>query len=408
MKSIHIALMLCSVTVLAFTACDQEQKTDDPVFDYNLKSAKVISTNNQFGLELLKEVNARAEEANWMISPASVSIALGMAYNGAESTTMDAFEQVLNYEGLTRQEVNEITEELIAVLVANSEGNLLEIANSLWYRNGFPVKEDFINLNKNYYGAEVKELDFAQAGAVKTINDWVSAKTHGKIDKIIEKLEPEMMMVLINAIYFNCVWETKFDKDDTHQGPFYTESGSSFGQVDLMTVKSSFDVAFTEAYSAVEMPYKKGKYSMYLFLPADGQTVDGLIDMLDGREWEDWLEGFSEREEFTVTMPKFKFEFERSLKEDLMTMGLEVAFSDDADFSGISDIDLLIGDVIHKTYIDVNEEGTEAAAVTGIIFELTSVGPANQIVFDRPFLFAITENSSNSILFMGKLSEPAY
>ena len=130
--------------------------------------------------------------------------------------------------------------------------------------------------------------------------------------------------------------------------------------------------------------------------------------MLDGKTWNAWLEEFAERQKFTVTMPKFKFEYERSLAEDLKSMGLEVAFTDMADFSGISPVDLLISDVIHKTYIDVNEEGTEAAAVTAIVFETTSIGPANGIRLDRPYLFAITENSSKSILFMGKVSEPSY
>ena len=167
---------------------------------------------------------------NVMISPASVSIALGMAYNGAETTTRDAFEEVLNYEGLTREEVNEITRELIHVLVTNVQGNLLEIANSLWYNQGFPVKEDFISLNSHYYAAEVQELDFGSADAVNTINDWVSEHTHGKIDEIIDAIDPAVMMILINAIYFNCVWEIEFDPEDTYQAPFYREDGAILGR----------------------------------------------------------------------------------------------------------------------------------------------------------------------------------
>ncbi len=147
---------------------------------------------------------------------------------------------------------------------------------------------------------------------------------------------------------------------------------------------------------------------MFLFLPEEGSSVDELAAGLDGDTWNSWLEQFSEREDFTVSMPKFKFEYERSLREALMDMGLEIAFTEQADFSGISSIDLLISEVIHKTYIDVNEEGTEAAAVTAIVFEVTGAGPVNTIRLDRPFLFAITENSSKSILFIGKVSEPGY
>ena len=400
------------VTIIALTipffgnGCSQT--IDDPVFDYNLKSAKVIETNNDFGLELLKTVINSDQEPNIMISPASVSIALGMAYNGAETTTRDAFEEVLNYEGLTREEVNEITKELINVLVTNVDGNLLEIANSMWYDEGFPVEPDFINLNSNYYDAEVREIDFRTANAVKTINDWVNDKTHGKIDEIIDAIDPAMMMILINAIYFNCVWEVEFDPKDTNEAPFYTEDGQEWGQVDMMHLESTFNAAFSEDFSAVELPYKNEKYSMFLFLPSETTSVDELIAQLDADAWKSWLEGFSEIKEFNVNMPKFKFEFERSLAEDLKAMGMEIAFTTEADFSGISPIDLLISDVIHKTYIDVNEEGTEAAAVTAIVFETTSVGPPSYIRLDRPFMFAITENSSKSILFMGKVTEPSY
>jgi len=404
MKTIDY-LMTIILMLFISTGCSQEP---DPVFDYNLKSAEVIETNNDFGLELLQKVFASEEKPNIMISPASVSIALGMAYNGAETTTMDAFEQVLKYEGLTREEVNEITKELINVLVTNSKGNLLEIANSMWYHEEFPVKQEFIDLNVNYYDAEVRDLDFRTLQAVKTINEWVSARTHGKIDEIIDSIDPETMMILINALYFNCLWEIEFDPDDTSEQPFYTYDDQLFGQVDMMTVESTFNTAFTDDFSAVELPYKNNKFSMFLFLPTESSSVQELVEQLDGETWNSWLEMFSEREEFTVTMPKFKFSYDRSLKNDLANMGLGIAFTDQADFSGISDIDLLISEVIHKTYIDVNEEGTEAAAVTAIVFDLTSIGENTFIRLDHPFLFAITENSSKSILFIGMVSEPSY
>ena len=404
----YISPIIVALAVILF-GCACSQQIEDPAFDYNLKSAKLIETNNNFGLELLKTVFAAEEEANVMISPVSVSIALGMAYNGAETTTRDAFEEVLNYDGLTREEVNEITRELIHVLVTNVKGNLLEIANSMWYDDGLPVEEEFISLNSHYYDAEVKELDFGSADAVKTINSWVSDHTHGKIDEIVDAIDPAVMMILINAIYFNCVWETEFDPEDTYRAPFYHENGTSFGQVDMMHLKSTLNASFTEDFSAVELAYKMGKFSMYLFLPAEGKGVNDLVAELNTSTWKSWLEAFSEVEKFTVEMPKFEFEFERSLAEDLKSMGLEVAFSDtEADFSGISPLYLYIADVIHKTYIKVNEEGTEAAAVTAIVMETTSAGPQNIVRLDRPFLFAITENSSKSILFMGRVAEPSY
>lgn len=383
---------------------------DDPVFDYNKKSAEVIDTNNDFGLKLFRVINTQEQSSNLMMSPTSVSLALGMAYNGAEGTTREAFDNVLNYDGLTRDEVNEITRDLINTLVTNSKGNLLEIANSIWYRNEFPVYDAFIELNRTYFGAEVEELDFSSPKAVETINKWVADNTHDKIESIISELSPEAMMVLINALYFNCLWETEFDPDETSMEMFYNGDQTQYGEVEMMTTEATFNYAATDDFTAVELPYKNGKFSMRLFLPAYESTVNELIGKLDGATWNSWLEAFEEHDEVQVTMPKFKFEYERSIGEDLKSMGLGIAFTGEADFSGISDIDLLISEVIHKTYIDVNEEGTEAAAVTAIVFETTSVGPSGPVVirFDRPFLFTITENSSNAIMFAGKLGAPAY
>jgi serpin B len=394
--------------LLAFLGNSCSQNFNEPEFDYNLKSATLIETNNQFGLDLLKTLLETEENPNVMISPTSVSIALGIAYNGAETTTREAFEQVLNYEGLTREEVNEITRELIHVLVNNDKGNLLEIANSMWHNEGFPVEPEFINLNSHYFDAEVRELDFQSAQAVNTINDWVSHKTHGKIEKIIDSIDPAVMMFLINAIYFNCVWETEFDPDNTHRANFYKEDGSLFAEVDMMKLESTFRVANQQAFRAIELPYKNGKFSMYLFLPSEESSVNQLVQELDGATWDQWMEAFSEQEDFKVYMPRFEFEFDRTLGDDLKAMGMDIAFTEQADFSGISPIPLFIADVIHKTYIKVNEKGTEAAAVTAIIMELTSVQPMSELRLDRPFLFAITENSSKSILFIGKVAEPAY
>lgn len=403
-QKVYLVILILAVTTLG-SGC---QQIEDPVFDYNLKSAKVIETNNQFGLELFKEVLHSEEAPNIMISPASVSLALGMAYNGAASTTMEAFEQVLNYDGLSREEVNRISKELISVLITNVKGNLLEIANSLWHDDAFPVEKEFIDLNRTSYQAQVRALDFRSSEAVKTINDWVSEKTHGKIDEIIRNIDPAVMVILINAIYFNCVWEVEFDPDDTHSAPFYREDGQPWKEVEMMELESTFKTTFTDLFSGVELPYKNGKFSMVLFLPQEGMTVNELAGRLDGETWTSWREGFTEMEDFTVQMPRFKFEYERSLADDLKAMGLEIAFTDQADFSGISPEHLQISEVIHKTYIDVNEEGTEAAAVTAVMFETTSIGPPSAIRLDRPFLFAITEKSSQSILFMGKVSQPDY
>ncbi|MCF8226067.1 MAG: serpin family protein [Bacteroidales bacterium] len=403
MKRIFIPL------IIAFIGCGCDWVTpDDPVFDYNLKSAKVIHANNDFGLELFNKVVSNDPSANMMISPASIGLAMGMTYNGAETSTKAAFDSVFNYEGLTREEVNSISLDLVNTLGTNSRGNLLEIANSIWYRNDLPVYQSFIEMNKTYYNAMVKELDFSDPASLDEINGWVAEKTHDKIKKIINQLSPDDMMVLINALYFNCLWEVEFDPENTTQQMFYNEDSTEFGNVEMMTTESTYNYAATDLYSAVEMPYKNEKFSMHLILPNTGTTVNELVELLDSDTWEEWLTAYEEYYEVNVTMPKFKFDYERSLGSDLISMGLGEAFSPSADFSDISEINLMISRVLHKTYIDLNEEGTEAAAATAVVMELTAMPDYHQITLDRPFLFAITENSSHSIVFIGKLSEPSY
>lgn len=404
--------ILALLTIAALlTSCDWTA-ADDPEFESNKKSLEVVTTNNNFGLELFNKILEDEDKANVMISPASISLALGMTYNGAETTTRDAFENVLNYEGMTREEVNEVYRNLIEVLVTNSDGNLVEIANSLWYHEDFPVRQTFLDINTSYFDSEVRELDFSSPTALEEINGWVSEKTHEKITKILEQLDPMSRMILINALYFNCVWEIEFDKDETELQPFYYSGGAGFQTVEMMKTESSFSYASTEEFSGVELPYRNEKYSMYLILPAADIGLDGLLKDLDGQKWNVWLNQFHVEDEVQVLLPKFKFDYDRTLKQDLIAMGLEIAFNEQlADFSGISEITLFISDVIHKTYIDCNEEGTEAAAVTAVVMNTTSVGPGGGpivIRFDRPFLFAITENSSNSIVFVGKLAEPEY
>jgi len=400
-------LIVLSSFLLTAAGCDIQR--NDPEFDYNKKSAVVIETNNSFGLELLKEILLNEDLPNVMISPTSVSLALGMAYNGAEGTTREAFEEVLNYEGLSREEVNSITKELIDVLTANTDGNLLEIANSVWYQEDFEVLQGFIDLNTQYYGAEVIEQDFMASDAVSKINKWVSDKTHEKITEIVNSLDPATRMILINALYFNCVWKVEFDPEETQNETFYNDDHSVFDEVAMMTTESNFKYASFDDFTVVELPYKDDKFSMLLFLPAYNSTLDAFISTLDGDSWATWTGSLAEAPKVQVTLPKFKYAYSRSLADDLIDMGLGVAFTDNADFSGISPVSLLISDVIHKTYIDVNEEGTEAAAVTAVVFETTSVGEGDEVVyinFNKPFFYAIQENSSKAIVFAGKVTQP--
>ncbi len=381
--------------------------SDDPEFELTQKSAEFINTNNDFGIKLFRRVLSDDERDNILISPTSVSLALGMTYNGASGSTKEAYDQVFDYEGLNREEANEISKELIKTLVTNSKGNQLDIANAIWYRNNLLVYDAFVKLNKTYFGASVKPLNFSDAGSIEVINNWVADHTNDKITEIIKRLSPSDMMVLVNALYFNCLWEVEFDPGRTKEEMFYKEDGTQYKKVPMMHSEDAYRYAETKDFAAIELPYKNKKFSMYIFLPATGNTVKNLVENLDSKQWGSWLSIFREYKDVNLTMPKFKFSYDRTLNDDLSDMGLGIAFTGAADFSEISDVDLMISRVIHKTYIDVNEKGTEAAAVTGAVMELTSMGPpAPRIKLDRPFLFAITENTSQAIVFMGKMGAP--
>jgi serpin B len=290
---------------------------------------------------------------------------------------------------------------------------VFEIANSIFYKNGFTVKQDFLSVNKDFYDAEVESLDFNSSSAVGVINEWVADKTHQKIMKIIDSLSPDSRMILINAIYFNGIWSKEFDEDGTKMLNFY-KNGTTGGEVAMMNKEDKLDYSSNSLFEAVKIPYGNAQYNMVVLLPADGKNSHDVINQLNADNWNEWTKNFKTEEHVVVTMPRFKFEFESDLNNVLKEMGMKKAFStSDADFSKISDVFLYISKIKHKSFIDVNETGTEAAAVTSIEFETTSAGPGDQVqkiyfTVDKPFVFAISEKDTNAILFIGEVQNPEY
>lgn len=407
MKTLTLFL---SVTTL-FTACSQEPVVP-PVTNLapSEKSAKIIAADNRFGFELLNKVVVAAEsQQNLMISPMSVSLALGMLYNGAEGDTRQQMQDMLHKSGLSPDEVNQSYKELVSGLESHDPKVELSIANAIFYRNDLSVKSDFISTNQNYYSAEVSGLDFSKPEqALQTVNGWVNAKTKGKIDKIISRVDPNDVMYLLNAIYFKGQWTYQFDKALTVNRPF-TKSDQSVIQVPTMNIENDFKAFSTADFQLLEMPYGGEKFSMLIFLPEPGKTADDVVGQLSADHVNDWISKLSVSKK-QVYLPKFEFRFDKSLVEVLKTLGMTDAFDDrKADLSGISDAaQLVVTEVMHKTYIKVDEEGTEAAAVTGITVGYTSVGPQSNIFrVDHPFVFAIREKDTGAILFVGKVVDPA-
>jgi len=404
--------LICIVTLVFIASCEKSKDSNNNDSDLTVKSKQVVESNNNFAFDFFKEIDKGETECeNYMVSPVSLSLALGMAYNGANGDTKTAFENMLNYDGLTLEEINQVNKSLIDNLVSSQEGALFEVANSIWYRDEFPIKEDFITLNQDYYSAEVQSLDFSNPSAVTTINQWVSDKTHEKIPTIIDNIPSEAMLYLINALYFNCSWKYEFNPDDNKQLTFTVETTDETKTIEMMSMESELSYFQNDSFSSVILPYKNDKYNMVLFRPEDGKSTRDIISLMSGEKWKEWKQGYEIHEKVVVTMPKFKFEYKNILNDELISLGLGIAFNPGlADFSGISDIALYISMVLQKTYIDVNEEGTEAAAVTVIGFETTSIEPSEpqKIIFtlDKSFIFMITEKETDAICFIGRVGDP--
>ncbi|MBE9511919.1 MAG: serpin family protein, partial [Bacteroidetes bacterium] len=260
--------------------------------------------------------------------------------------------------------------------------------------------------NQNYFYAEVSPLDFNNPEAVNTINNWVADKTNDKITEILDYIPADAVMYLINAIYFKGIWKYEFDESDTEEKPFYLSDGTT-KDVPMMVQEASFNYFSNDIMQAVEMPYGAGNYSMVILLPQNNKTPDDIIDQLSNDNWNRWLSEFYEAGKAHIQLPKFKFEYKNKLNDELINMGMGIAFGN-ADFSKINpNRDLFISRVLHKTFIEVNEEGTEAAAVTLVELRETSIAGETFIV-NKPFIFVIKEKYTNSIIFIGKVMEPEY
>ncbi|MBN1999863.1 serpin family protein [candidate division KSB1 bacterium] len=376
--------------------------------ELSLTHQKVIQASEKFGLDLFRELNEGERDKNIFFSPLSISMALGMTLNGAAGETAQAMQDVLKFHGLSQGEINHIYRDLLDYLLGLDPKVQLEIANSIWYRQGFSVEQAFMDVNKNYFDSEVKSLDFDDPGAPEIINAWVDEKTHGKIKKIIERIARDTVMYLINAVYFKGTWTFQFDKESTSEAKFYPDQ-SKHVMAEIMHQTNDFIYYEDENVQAVELPYGDKKFGMVVVLPKYGKSVDQIIQLLVDGRWAVWSSALSPKKG-TLAMPKFELEYEKQLVDVLKALGMEIAFSGAADFSGINPVEpLFISDVIHKSYVKVDEEGTEAAAVTAVVVGRTSAGdPPDEFYMnvDRPFVFAIRDKVSGTILFMGKVVNP--
>jgi serine protease inhibitor len=395
----YIKFLLLSLLCMGLTQC---KKTSNPPRSLTPAEQSLVQSDNKFGLKLFREIINQEPNKNVFISPLSVSMALGMTYNGADGETKEAMERTLEISGLSLQEINESYKSLIELLIDLDPKVEVLIANSIWYRNDVTFEQAFLDICQEYFSAVVSGLDFSSPDALKIINTWVSEHTKGKIKEIVDEISRDSMMFLINAIYFKGTWTYKFDKNKTVDDLFKLPDGSQ-KPCKMMKQEGDFQYFSNPNFQVIDLPYGDGYYRMTIFLPSEN-NIDSLIAQLTEENWKEWTSSFTEKSG-TLLLPKFTLEYELLLNDVLKALGMEIAFSSSqADFTKMyKPGGIYISKVKHKTFIEVNEEGTEAAAATEV--EIRRSGPFS-MKCNRPFVFAMRENHSQTILFMGKIVEP--
>mgnify|MGYP001271816542 FL=1 len=370
----------------------------------------VADSNNQFGFNLYNQL--RNDSQNIMISPISMAMALHMTYNGADSGTKEAMAKALEVTGIDLDALNQKNKDLLQRLKAADSKVKLEIANSIWLREDMAFDQDFLKRNKDYYSAGAYNLDFGNTGAADTINNWVEENTKGLIKDIVDPpIDPLAIMFLINAVYFQGTWTEQFDEQATFEDIFYLASGDQ-AKAPMMNQSGAYDYFEAPDFQAIRLPYGKEKrMAMYVFLPDEDSSLADFHKELNYANWENWLSRF-ETKSGTIMLPRFSLEYEKSLKDALSELGMKIAFDPaGADFSRMvpadNSDDVYINDVRHKTFIEVDESGTEAAAVTSVEMRVTSMPLYDfNMKVDRPFFYAIHDSETGAILFMGSVSDP--
>jgi serine protease inhibitor len=403
---VTLVYYLRSVSNSAYATSDEKAYSVDP---------KLVSANTKFAFDLFKMLLTEDTNTNVFISPLSVSIALAMLYNGAEDTTRDAMAKTLNFGNMTLEEINQEYSALIQSLDNVDQAVKLLISNSVWMKQEFQpfVKQSFLHSVGTSYYSEMFTRDFSSLQTVNEINDWVNKQTAGKIKQIINNLSPELVMLLINAIYFKGTWTTEFDKAKTQQQDFFLGDGSQV-KVDMMTTSSNFSYYSGDNCEIARLPYGRDKVAMYIFLPKEGVSLDSFVNGLNQTVHDEYISRLQPLEDLIVKMPKFQVEYgTKRLNGVLNNLGMGIAFDpDQANFTGIASTasgNLYVSYVDHKAVVEVNEEGTEAAAVTVVGVGTTAIGPGTppSFVVNRPFYYEIRDDRSGSILFMGEMLNPA-
>lgn len=385
---------------------DQEETDTQEV---NAVDSQLTQANLEFGFALFEQLRQASPGENVLVSPTSVAMALAMAYNGAATETQAAMADVLGLTGMDMEQVNQANQALGQYLMGLDPDVALSIANSLWINQELPVHRAFIERVQGAYGAEVASLDFSDPAAKDQINGWVKAATRDRIASIVDDIPPDQLMFLINAVYFKGDWTKAFNPDLTRDRPFILADGTEI-QHPRMVQSGNYLYLETDQFQAISLPYGNGSLNFEVFLPAEGTDLDDFYAQLTPATWQQWIQQMRRRDG-EIQLPRFQFAYEADLIPVLDALGMGIAFeAGRADFSNLTEIESFINQVRHKTFIDVTETGTEAAAVTSIGIMPTSIMIPEeepfQMAIDRPFLAAIRDRQSGTLLFMGAIADP--
>ena len=404
------AIAFLFTILLTFSSCKKEPvqtfPSDPQQIDLTPNQVSLISSENSFALDIFKNVIANSDESdNIIISPLSISEALSMTLNGANGATRDSMLAALRMNGLTPEIINSSYKNLSASLLNVDKRVLISVANSVWTEKNFVVKKPFTDILTQSYDAESKSFDITDPQAPGMVNNWIESKTNGLIKNMLDGLDPNTVMLLINAIYFKGKWNSQFDKENTVKESFYKPGGVT-SQVPMMKQTSDYKIFNGEGFTIAELPYGQGNFVMDVILPTGNNRIKDIIPLINDNSLNGWLDHLGERKT-ELTFPKFKYGYKKELASILSDMGMGIAFSSAANFSNIADIALQISFVLHQAFIETNEEGTEAAAATivGIVTTAEPIGPF-VLKIDHSFLYIIRETTTNSILFMGRVANP--
>ncbi len=373
---------------------------------------KLVTAVNDFGIRLYKELATKPE--NVFMSPTSIQLALGMAYNGARGDTKAAMAKALGYGAMTLDEVNKANGELLALL-ANPDPDVdLHIANAVWAKEGVTYDAGFMQRCKDSFLAEPMTVNFQLPEAAEKINGWVKAHTKEKIAQIVSaEAIREAIMVLTNAVYFKAGWTDEFPAGATKDAAFTTGEGKTV-TVPMMARSARFEYLENDQFQMVRLPYQGRYIGMYILLPREGKSLGDCVAKLDASQWKAWTDALTPRQG-ELKLPRFKADYSVSLKAALSALGMAIAFDPSkADLNGILPPDatserVFISDALHKTYLSVDEQGTEAAAATAVIMGVTSAPLPTEpfkMTVDRPFMVAIADKPTGVVLFLGSISTP--